>query len=392
MIPFQEAYDTVMAAARLQLTEPVDYRQSVGRILAQDIHATMPMPPFDKAMVDGYACRRADLHEPLTLLETIQAGYGSPKPIEAGQCSKIMTGAVVPEGADCVFMVEQSAEDDGTVRFTGETTNDNIVPLAKDVQKNDLLLPTGHRIHTHDVAVLASMGHLRPMVYCQPSVGIVATGDELVEPEFTPGPAQIRNSNAYHLAAQVESIGLTPTYEGIARDDQDSLDAKIGSAIANNDVVLISGGVSMGEFDLVPGVLKKNGITIVFDKVAVQPGKPTVFGYSDSTFCFGLPGNPVSSYVIFETLVKPFLFKLMDYDYRPPTLRAPLADAFTRKAGTRSVWFPVTFTEEGTVRRMEYHGSAHINALSGADGLACVPQGITELGPGEAVTVRLIRM
>ena len=350
------------------------------------------MPPFDKAMVDGYACRRADLHEPLSLVETIQAGYGSPKPIKAGQCSKIMTGAVVPDGADCVFMVEQSANEDGTVRFTGDTTNDNIVPLAKDVRKNDLLLSTGHRIHTHDVAVLASMGHLRPMVYCRPSVGIVATGDELVEPEFTPGPAQIRNSNAYHLAAQVESIGLTPNYEGIARDDQDALDAKIGNAIANNDVVLISGGVSMGEFDLVPGALKKNGIAIVFDKVAVQPGKPTVFGYSDSTFCFGLPGNPVSSYVIFETLVKPFLFKLMDYDYRPPTLRAPLADAFTRKAGTRSVWFPVTFTEEGAVRRMEYHGSAHINALSGADGLACVPQGITELGQGETVTVRLIRM
>lgn len=349
------------------------------------------MPPFDKSMVDGYACRRADLPGPFELVEVIAAGISPEKTVGAGQCSKIMTGAPLPEGADCVFIVEHSRENEGRVSWTGDHTADNIVPRASDVYEGDTLLRPGHAIRPQDVAVLASMGYAGPLVARRPSVGIIPTGDELVEPSERPGTSQIRNSNAYQLCGQVETAGGIPRYLGIARDTGHALHKKISDAIRKHDVVLLSGGVSMGDYDLVPGVLRENGVEIRFDKIAVQPGKPTVFGVSPETFCFGLPGNPVSTFAVFELLVKPFLWKLQGHDYRPPVVRASLGETFTRKVATREAWVPVTLDAEGLVRRVEYHGSAHIAALSFADGLIAFPEGDFALEEGRVVTVRLLR-
>ena len=392
MIPFDEAFDIALGAVRRLDTEQVELAQARNRVLAQEVRADISMPPYDKAMVDGYACRRADLGTQLQVVETVAAGYAPEKAIGPGECAKIMTGAMLPEGADCVFMVEHSeATDGGAVRFTKEDTADNISLLGTDIAEGDVLLSAGHRIFASDVAALASMGCARPKVYKRAHVAVIATGDELVEPEIHPSPVQIRSSNGVQLCAQVEAMGCAATYIGIARDTEESLEACLKSAMDGHDVALFSGGVSMGEFDLVPGVLEKNGIRIQYDRVAIQPGKPTTFAYSDDLFCFGLPGNPVSTFVIFELLVKPFLFAMMGHTYRPPQVRMRLASTMSRRSGARKAWVPVVTTDDGRITRVDYHGSAHINALCHAEGIIAFPEGATELPEGAEVSVRLIR-
>jgi molybdopterin molybdotransferase len=223
-----------------------------------------------------------------------------------------------------------------------------------------------------------------------PRVGIIATGSELVDPASRPEPSQIRNSNSFQLAAQVASTGAIATDYGITEDAGKAIDNMFNRAIEENDVVIISGGVSVGDFDLVPGILKQNGIDLLFEKIAMKPGKPTVFGISKKIYCFGLPGNPVSTFVLFEILVKPFLYKLMGHDYKYPNVQMPLGESLKRKRTIRQRWIPVAITETGTVKAVEYHGSAHINSLSGADGLVSIDVGVAEVEKGTTVPVRLI--
>jgi molybdopterin molybdotransferase len=239
--------------------------------------------------------------------------------------------------------------------------------------------------------VLAAAGCARPAVYRRPRVAVLATGDELVDPGAKPSPWQIRNSNAYQVCAQAQRMGCAAANHGIARDNDASLDEHLARALPECDVLVISGGVSMGEFDLVPGALRRHGFAIRFDRVAIQPGKPTTFAESDKQWCFGLPGNPVSTFVIFEVLARPFLFALMGHAYRAPRVRLTLAQTMTRKSGARQSWVPVSTTGDGRIGRVDYLGSSHINALSHADGLIAFPQGVTELVEGSVLDVRLIR-
>lgn len=392
MISFEEAYERAMTAVRTMPSEKVDLPESLHRILAEEVCADIPMPPYDKAMVDGFACLRADLGQSLKILETIGAGYVPKEEVVSGTATRIMTGAMVPEGADCVFMVEHSeVSDTEEVTFTGERTNDNISLKASDINAGDALLQPGHRILPADVAVLASMGYAKVSVARRPRIGVIATGDELVEPHVKPGPSQIRNSNGYQVCAQVNAMGCVGEYRGIGLDNKESLAEIVGSAVDECDVVLISGGVSMGEFDYVPDIFRQHGIEIQFDRVAIQPGKPTTFAMNDSVFCFGLPGNPVSTYTIFELVVKPFIFAMMGHSFEPPRIRMPLGMDLKRKFGARPAWVPVVATAEGTINRIDYHGSAHINALSHADGMILFPEGETELKKGTLIDVRLTK-
>jgi molybdopterin molybdotransferase len=185
-------------------------------------------------------------------------------------------------------------------------------------------------------------------------------------------------------------MGAIAKNYGIAKDTDKAIDKMFKEAIEENDVVLVSGGVSMGDFDLVPGILKQNNINLLFEKVAVKPGKPTVFGVSENIYCFGLPGNPVSTFVLFELLVKPFLYKMMGYDYRPDAVKMPLGKSLRRKKIERQTWIPVVITDAGMLKTIDYHGSAHINALCIADGLISIGIGIAEIEKGAVVPVRLI--
>ena len=390
-MPFDKALKIVLDSAHKLGSERVDIAKSTNRILAEDVVSDVDMPPRDISVFDGYACRRQDLANELKIIETIRAGMPPKKKVGPNQCAKIMTGATVPRGANCVFMVELAGNSTvGTIRFIGEKTDDNIRPQGRDIKAGQVVLRSGARIRPQDIAVLAMVGHTEVLVAKRPTVGIIATGDELVEPQSKPSPWRLRNSNSPQLAAQLEDVGAVVTDYGIAKDTAGDIDGTFKKASSENDVVLLSGGVSVGDFDLVPGILRKNNIELLFDKIALKPGKPTVFGVSKNLYCFGLPGNPVSAFVVFELLVKPFLFKLMGHDYAPPNVKMPLDETISRKNTERQRWMPINITDAGTLKKVEYHDSGHIYALCGADGLVCMDVGVAEIPKGTAVQVRLI--
>ena len=372
-------------------TERVEFSDALGRILAEDIMSDIDMPPFDKATVDGYACRRADLGNTLTGIETIPAGVVPAKTVGPNQCAKIMTGAVVPAGADCVIMREHTkAVGKNAVRFMGASTPSNISYRAMDIKAGQAVLRKGTRINPQRVAVLASVGQVQPLVAKRPTVGVLATGGELVPSAVKPGPSQIRNSNSPQLVAQLAALGLKARDYGVVRDVAEDIDVVLKRALAENDVLIVSGGVSVGDFDLVPDALRRNGVKLLFEKVAIKPGKPTVFGIHGRAYSFGLPGNPVSAFVSFELLVKPFLHKLMGQDYSPVQVQMRLDTSITRKDTDRQGWIPVKITSEETVKPVEYHGSAHLLAMCEADGLIAMDIGVANLEQGTPVRVRLL--
>ncbi len=400
IMTFDRAFETVISSACRLGSERVALAQALGRVLAEDVVSDIDMPPFDKSAMDGFACRRADLAESLAVIETIPAGCFPKNKIGPGRCAKIMTGSVVPEGADCVIMkeyVEQPAEN--VIRFVGENTRNNICIKGEDVKQGDIVLKAGCKVGPQHIAVLASVGCAEPLVSVQPAVGIIATGDELVEPSQKPAAGQIRNSNAYQLAAQVTGAAAVPTNYGTATDTKEATGAIVTKALAKNDCLLLSGGVSVGEYDIVKDVLKENGFELLFEKVAVKPGRPMTFGIKRITshesrvtrYVFGLPGNPVSTFVMFELLVKPFLYKMMGHDFTPAVSHVPLAKTITRKKTERDFWLPVVFNKEGKAGKIEYHGSAHINALCHADGPICIASGVAEVKEGTYVVVRQIQ-
>jgi molybdopterin molybdotransferase len=391
MITFEEGYSVVMQFARPGDTEQVELNNSLGRVLAEDIFSDVDMPPFNKSAVDGYACRKLDLENELTVIETIPAGVVPEKLVGQYQCAKIMTGAVVPEGADTVIMVEDTEEVGySIIKFSRNKTHTNICYTGEDVRINDHVLSKGTLIRPQDVAVLASVGKANPMVYKKIKVGIISTGNELVEPGKVPSKSQIRNSNASQLVAQVKNMGAEPHYLGIALDTKKSTFEKISQAIVENDVVLLTGGVSMGDFDYVPEVFNDLNIKTKFKSLAIQPGRPTVFGVTENCFLFGLPGNPVSSFVLFEVLVKPFVYQLMGYHFDPVPVKLPMGRIYSRKKSARKSLIPVTISKDGCVYPVEYHGSAHIHSYVFADGVTVIEIGETSIEKGDIVDVRQI--
>lgn len=389
MVSFEKALEIVLSTVRETGTERIGFNDSLFRVLAEDVRSDVDMPPFDKAAMDGYACRRDDIGRELEVLELVAAGQIPSQSVGSGQCTKIMTGAMIPEGSDTVLMVEHTRETDaGRVRFTGSATAPNIAYKGEDVKKGDRVLQKGMQILPQHLAVLAAVGCIHPLVARQVRVGIMSTGDELVEPADLPGPGKIRNSNSFQLAAQVKAAHCIPNYLGIVPDDEDATDKAIATALANNDVVLLTGGVSMGDFDFVPRIMQKNHVDILFQKVAIKPGRPTVFGKTASSVIFGLPGNPVSSFINFDTLVKPLLYGMMGHTYRASQVKMPLGVAYRRKKADRLEFIPVTFDRQGQVIPVSYHGSAHIHAMCLARGIMSIPQGIFELEKGELADVR----
>jgi molybdopterin molybdotransferase len=391
MIELNDALRIVLSAARPPGSEQVELSDALGRVLAEEVVADMDMPPFDKSLRDGYACRRADLGNVLTVIETIAAGAMPTREIGPHQCAKIMTGAALPRGADCVVMLE-ATEPAGAnaIRVVGNETADYIARKAEDVRRGQVLVRKGSRVGPPQVAALASAGCVRPLVGTRPRIAVIASGSELVPAGAKPGPAQIRNTNGPQLLAQLEDMGLEPSDLGIAGDTPADIDRALKAALGGNDVAIISGGVSVGDFDFVPAVLRQNQVELLFEKIAVKPGKPTIFGRRGQTYCFGLPGNPVSTFVIFELLVKPFLYKLMGHEYSPLTVSLRLEEGVTRKDTDRQSWIPVQRTGAATVRPGPYHGSAHTAALCEADGLICLDIGVASIDKAATVDVRLL--
>lgn len=391
MASFEQALDIVMRSAVEREAERVPLVECFNRVLARDVVSDTDIPPFNKASMDGYACRRADLGGPLTVVDVIPAGkLPAVSRIRPGECAKIMTGAIVPDGADCVIMVEYTAVDaGGGIRFTGCDTDDNICPAGQDVKRGDTVLRKGELIRAPHIATLATVGCAEPLVFKRPTVGVIATGSELVEPCARITGAQIRDSNSIQIAVQAANAGALARSYGIVGDDRQLIRARIRQALDENDLVIVSGGVSAGDLDFVPEILEQCGVTLLFTSVAMKPGKPATFGTTASGgYCCGMPGNPVSSFIVFELLLKPLIYMLMGHVYTPPAVRAVLGTAFRRSRTERREAVPVKFIDPATVVPVEFHGSAHINSLCGADGLVFVPVGTGELKQGAPVDVR----
>ncbi len=391
LISFEEAYKIVMQSVFVTGTEVIPFGDCLGRILAEDVASDIDMPPFNRSAVDGYACRLADLHHDLEVIEVIPAGKVPKKTVGLNQCSKIMTGAIVPDGCDVVFMVEDSQIlPDGIIIFTRSFTKTNISIKGEDIKQGDLVLRKRKFIKPQDIAVLASVGHTSVTVYKKPFVAIISTGDELVSPDESPSFSRIRNSNAYQLLAQVERAGGKGVNYGIVPDNEKKTFEIIEKSIASCDIVILTGGVSMGDFDFVPDIMKLAGVNILFDRVNVKPGKPTTFGVHQKAVIFGLPGNPVSSFIQFEMLVRPLICKMMGYNWSPSEQALPMAVDYKRKSADRLGLIPVLINENREVLPVDFHGSAHITALPYSDGIIAVGAGVYTIKKGEKISVRQI--
>jgi len=350
------------------------------------------MPPFDRSKVDGYACRQEDLGKALLIVEVVAAGMQPQKNIEQGMCSRIMTGAAVPSGADFVFMFEESeSAGENMVRYCGKASRCNISYRAEDVLSGEVVIRSGCIIRPQEIAIMAMAGCTKLHVGKKAHIGIVSTGNELIEPDKKPSGARIRNSNAWQLLAQIDRAGAIGKYYGIAADNKESTRKLIEAALSENDIIVITGGVSAGDFDLVPGVLDDLGLKMLFDSVAVQPGKPLKLYTGNRKIVFGLPGNPVATFVQFEVIVRPLIAKMMGATFAMSnSINLVLGTDYSRKAADRMAWIPVSLNKQGEVIPLEYHGSEHIVSLHEATGIMSVPQGQSWIQKGETVSVRLI--
>lgn len=396
MITFEEAKRIVTENLIVTDKEMVPLAEACSRIISQSVSADRDTPPFNKSAVDGYACRASDLGEKMLLLENIAAGYEPKMTVNQRTCSKIMTGAMLPEGADTIIMVEDCDFDGKYVFFKGKGPKDNICVKGEDITKGTEVVTAGTLLKPQHVAVLAAFGAAAVSVSKRISVGILSTGDEIIEPEATPSTVQIRNSNGWQLFSQAMNAGANANYLGIAGDTKESLHSVISKAIVNNDAIIISGGVSMGDFDYVPGILEELGFKILFNKVAVQPGKPSTFAVRKSKegkcekVIFALPGNPVSCFIQFELLVRPWLIASAGGHAPELWTELPAKEEYSRRNTGRLAFIPIIINPDGTFSHLKYNGSAHIAALSEATGIAAVPVGKATIAAGEKTRIFIL--
>ncbi len=391
MEAFEKIQQIISHTKSSHTVEEKTLKDITGHVLQQDIVSDMDMPPFDKSAMDGYACCKQDIANPLKLIEVIAAGSVPVNEIKENQCSKIMTGAKVPIGADCVFMVEDAEKiDENTVRCINLKTKTNICYRGEDCKNGDILLQKGRIIKSEHLPIMASAGYTRVKVSRMPTIGLIVTGSELVEPDQKPDNGKIRNSNAIQISALCKKMNLEVKYYGIVVDDIKQLSTVFNMAMNETDVIMITGGASMGDYDLVPELLSVSGFEIIWERTGLKPGNPMSFSYKNNKYCFGLSGNPVSCMVQFEYLVKPLLYKLLGGHYIPPVIKAEMAMDFHRKNSSRFGIIPVLINTHGLVELLPFNGSAHLNALAGANALMEVATGINELKKGEYAYVRSI--
>jgi molybdopterin molybdotransferase len=372
---------------------PVELLSSLGMVLAEPIQADRDQPPFARATRDGFACRAAGLAGggPVEIIGSIRAGDAATIEVAAGQAVEIMTGAPVPAGADCVVMVEHVVLEAGRVRLAAGRSiapGENIVPMGAEARAGAVILPAGTRLFPAQVGAAAACGAAHLSVFARPRVAIVATGDELVEVDQKPLPQQIRNSNSYSLAAQVLAAGAEPVRLPIARDERGHLEAIIHTAL-ECDLLLLSGGVSMGRYDLVEEVLLSLGAEFFFTGALIQPGKPIVFGKLGERYFFGLPGNPVSTMVTFLLFVEPLLGALCgDAGRGPRFAQGTLASEVHVKTGLTR-FLPARLCPDLTVEPISWQGSGDLASTSRSNCFLVVPADRPLLTAGETVTILL---
>ena len=394
-----EKYAGVSAPTEPELTNLLD---AVSLVLAEDLLADRDFPPFPRATRDGFAVLATDLRSVPARLRnvgSIKAGASvedSVVSVVSGDCVEIMTGAPVPSGADAVVMVEYTqAVGDQVIVNRGVKPGENVVAAGAEARRGDVMVPRGTRVHHAVVAIAAAVGRPELAVHRRPRVAVLATGDELVDINLPPGPNEIRNSNTYSLAAQINEAGGNAALLPVAHDQADELALLLGKGL-HADLLLLSGGVSMGKYDLVEEVLASLGAEFFFTGVAIQPGKPLVFGQvkadGQTTPFFGLPGNPVSTMVTFQLFVRPVLDALGGSKPEPlPFAQAKLKEPFTTKTGlTRFLPAHLGGThQDPEVELVRWQGSGDLMAASKANCYIVVPPDLEKFEKGEVISVLL---
>lgn len=387
-------------------TEQVPILKNLGRTIAKDIYSKDNIPPFDNSAMDGFALRSFDTksatkNNPVSLkiIEDLPAGYLPQHKVNKGEAIRIMTGAILPKGANCVVMVEETQETGkkgqkaGLVKiFRAIKSAQNIRRKGEDVKKGELTIKKGTLLRPQELGMLAALGVARVTVFRRPRVAILSTGDELVDIRKTLTPGKIRNSNTYALYGQVLRSGAIPVNLGMAKDRPREIREKIKRGL-KQDMLIVSAGVSVGYYDVVKEVLKDLGVKIKLWRVAMRPGKPLAFGMIKQVPVFGLPGNPVSSMVTFEQFVRPAIAKMSGRDnFTRLEVNAVTKREIKKKKGFR--YFLRGQLEQKNGRFLvipaTHQGSGILSSLVLANCLIVIPEGVTEVKKGETVTVQVL--
>lgn len=376
MLTVEEALARVLARIPENASERVGLEEAHGRLLAEDVVSPRSLPPWPASAMDGFAVRAADVPGALRVIETVAAGGWPTHVVGPGEATRIMTGAPVPDGADSVVMVEDTRSEGDVVHVvTGARLGQHVRPRGNEIGEGVVVLRRGDRVTAGVIGVLGGLGLPSVRVAARPRVAVLSTGDEVVEPGFPLGPGQIHSSNSWALAALVREAGALPVNLGNVRDDPASLAAAFRSAL-QADVVISTGGVSVGDFDHVKDVLGGLGLAMDFWKVAMKPGKPLAYGELGGKPVFGLPGNPVSCMVNFLQFVRPVLRKMLG-DPLPflPVVRATLVGGGKRHPG-RPEFVRVRLRRDGDTLYADVagnQGSASLLSMAGAHGFALIP-------------------
>jgi molybdopterin molybdotransferase len=401
LTPLHEAQKVVLDATSVLGLEKISILESLGRVLGEDVVAERDNPPWDNSAMDGFAVRWEDIKQehavqkPVTLavIEDVPAGKMPSKAVGAGQAIRIMTGAPIPRGADTVLKVEDTEHTPDSVRvFKPEARGANIRPQGEDVKKGDCIIAKGTRIRPGEAGMLAILAKSFVFAYQRPRVAILSTGDELADLDERFSEEKIINSNSYGIAAAVQEAGGIPLLLGIARDTPAALKEKISHGL-NADILVLSGGVSMGDYDFTKAVFRDLGAEMNFWKLAIRPGQPLAFGKIQGKLAFGLPGNPVSSMVTFEQLVRPAMLKMSGHrSYGRPVVQAEFQEKFSKRTDRRHFLRGILTREDGLfkVRTTGDQGSGILTSMVKANCLIDVPVEVERLNPGDQVTVQLL--
>ena len=388
MVEFDEAMaivrDTV--GAMTAGAETLGVAQAAGRITAEDQLARLDMPPFNKSAMDGYAIGdeqeldRYDVVGPI-----VQAGAVPATPLAPGQAVKVMTGAPVPDGAVKVIRVEDTREEDRVVTILKSGTDDNICYHGEDVRTGDVIMPAGVRLGALEIANLIACGITEVSVAGRVRLAVISTGDELVDSPEEIVPGRIMNSNGPMLAALGAKFNFDVVSVATAPDNLPQTVTYLRNALAAADIVVLSGGVSVGDYDFVGAAMAELGLNVHFTSVAVKPGRPLTFASAPGKAVFGLPGNPVSVYLMFHVFVLHAAELIGGMD-RTRRIAIALERDHTRRKVERVEYVPCRLTEAGTVEPIAYHGSGHLLAMTRADGFFIMPRGVGSFDAGQVVT------
>ncbi|MFK8020282.1 MAG: gephyrin-like molybdotransferase Glp [Pseudomonadales bacterium] len=384
LAPVEEAQASLLAdVIPVKECVTLSLRNCLGSVLASDLVSQIDVPPCDNSAMDGYAIRVSDsVNDALLLVKQKVFAGSSPKPLEAGEAARIFTGASIPENANAVVMQENCVEHESRLTIRAKAkVGDHIRPQGQDVRQGETVLSAGKRLSAQDVGLAASLGEVRLDVYRKLKVAILSTGDELLEPGMPPEPNKIYNSNRYLLHSLLTRLGIEVHDAGIVPDCLDDTKAMVLSLAENVDLIISSGGVSVGEADFVKNVIDELG-ELRFWKLAMKPGKPLAYGRVSGTPYFGLPGNPVSAFATFAVMVRPYLLQMQGVSGRVLPIAMKLPAAFDwPKAGTRQEYLRanIQHNEAGTAELALFsnQSSGVLSSVSWADGFVVVPPGQT---------------